>query len=137
MLKKSWFMFRVYSLLLKLEKKQSIIFLLLLYHAACLRTPTLLLICVQFTFQWEATKIWWLWHRHEHQTKFWKSIYEEILAFEFNNFMCTISFYIIILKFVQFPWPDVHMNNLEERFYHVLTNLTLLHKNTRILTKRK
>ena len=30
--------------------------------------------------------------------------------------MCTI-----ILRFIQIPWPDVHMNNLEEcSFYHVL-----------------
>ena len=36
----------------------------------------------------------------------------------------------IILKFIQIPWPDVHMNNLEECFYGVLTNFILLHKNT-------
>ena len=47
---------RVYSLLLKLEKN-SIIFLLSLYHAACLRMLTLLLICVQFISQWETTQI--------------------------------------------------------------------------------
>ena len=48
-----------------------------------------------------------------------------------------ISLYIIILKFVQIPWPDVHMNNLEECFYHVLTNFILLHKNTRLLKERE
>ena len=48
---------RVYSLLLKLEKKQSIIFLLSLYRAARLRTSILLLICVQFISQLEATQI--------------------------------------------------------------------------------
>ena len=37
---------------------------------------------------------------------------------------------MIILKLVQIPWPDVHMNNLEEHFYQVLTNFILLHKNT-------
>ena len=47
--------------------------------------------------------------------------------------MRIISLYIILLKFVQFPIRDVHMNNLEERFYHVLTNFMLLHKNTRLL----
>ena len=41
-----------------------------------------------------------------------------MLAFDFNNFMCIISLYIIILKFVQIPWPDAHMNNLE-CFYNV------------------
>ena len=51
--------------------------------------------------------------------------------------MSKISLYIIILKFVQIPWPDVHMNNLEARFYYVLTNLTLLHKITRLLKKHK
>ena len=97
---------RVYSLLLKLEKN-SIIFLLSLYHAACLRVLTLLLICVQFISQWETT------HRHEQQTKFREFIYKEMLAFDFSNkFMCIISLYIIILKFVQIPCSDVHMNNL-------------------------
>ena len=60
-----------------------------------------------------------------------------MLAFDFNNFMCIISLYVIILIFVLIPWPDVHMNNLEEYFYHVLTNFILLHKNTRLLKKRK
>ena len=69
---------RVYSLLLKLEKN-SIIFLLSLYHAACLRMLTLLLICVQFISQWETT------HRHEQQTKFREFIYKEMLAFDFSN----------------------------------------------------
>ena len=27
--------------------------------------------------------------------------------------MCIISSYVIILKFVQIPWPDVHMTNLK------------------------
>ena len=40
--------------------------------------------------------------------------------------MCIISLYIIILKFVQIAWPHVHMNNLEECFYPVLTNLYIL-----------
>ena len=60
-----------------------------------------------------------------------------MLTFDFNNFMCIISLYIIILKFVQIPWPDVHMNNLEKCFYHFLKNFILLHKNTRLLKKRK
>ena len=85
--------------IIKAWKKQSIIFLLSLYHAARLRTPTLLLICVQFISQWEATQIWWLWRRHEHQTKFREFIYEEMLAFDFENFMCIISLCIFILKF--------------------------------------
>ena len=72
---------RVYSLLLKLWKKQSIIFLLSLYHAARLQTPTSLLICVQFIPQWEATQIWWLWLRHEHQAKFREFIFEEMFQF--------------------------------------------------------
>ena len=46
-----------------------------------------------------------------------------------------ISFCTIILIFVQIPRPDVHMNNLEKCFYHVLKNLILLHKNTRLLKK--
>ena len=58
-----------------------------------------------------------LWRRHEHQTKFQEFIYEELLAFDFHNFMCRISLYIIILKSVWIPWPDVLMNNLEG-FYH-------------------
>ena len=80
--------------------------------------PTSLLICVQFISQWEATQIWRLWCRHKHQAKFWEFIYEKMLTFDFNNFMCVISLYIIILKFIQIPWPDAHMNNLE-CFYHV------------------
>ena len=60
-----------------------------------------------------------------------------LLAFGFNNFMCITSLYIIILKFVQTPWPDVHMNNLEKCFYHFLENFILLHKNTRLLKKRE
>ena len=56
-----------------------------------------------------------------------------MLAFDFNNFMCTISLYIIILKFLQIPWPDVHMNNLEECFYHFLKNFIIMHKNTGLL----
>ena len=115
-------------------KKQSI-FLLSLYTATCLGTPTSLLISVQSIFQWEATRIWWLWHRHEHLTKFSEFIFEEILPFDFSNFMCIISLYIIILKFVQVPWPDVYMSNLEECIYHVLTNFTLLCKNVRLLKK--
>ena len=59
-----------------------------------------------------------------------------MLTFDFNNFMCIISLYRIILKFVQIPWPDAHMNNLECS-YHVVTNFTLLHKNTRLLKKRQ
>ena len=51
--------------------------------------------------------------------------------------MCIISSYVIILKFVQIPWPDVHMNNLEKCFYHVLTNFIILHMNTRLLKKRE
>ena len=43
-----------------------IIFLLSLYTATRLGTPTSLLICVQFMSVWEATQIWWLWRRHEH-----------------------------------------------------------------------
>ena len=62
-------------------------------------------------------------------------IYEEILAYRFNNFVCMIGLCTIIIKFVQIPWPDVHINNLEECFYHVLTNFILLHKNTRLLKK--
>ena len=50
--------------------------------------------------------------------------------------MCIIILYKIILKFVQIPWPDAYMNSLE-CFYHVLTNFILLHKNTRLLKKRK
>ena len=42
---------------------------------------------------------------------------------------------MIILKLVQIPWPYVHVNNLEERFYQVLTNFILLHKNTLLLKK--
>ena len=120
---------RDYSLLLKLEKKkkkQSIIFLLSLYHAAGLQTPTSLLISVNFISQWEATQIWWLWRRHEHQTKFWEFIFEEMLAFHFNNFICIISLHIILLTFVQIPWPDKHMNNLPKCFYFILL-LFLLH----------
>ena len=49
--------------------------------------PTSLVIYVQFISHWEATQIWWLWHRHEHQTKFREFIYEEILAYGFNNFV--------------------------------------------------
>ena len=128
---------RVYSLSLKLEKKQSIIFLLSLYHAARLWAPTLLLICVQFISRWEVTQIWWLWRGHENQAKFREFVYEEMLAFDFNNFMCIISLCIFILKFVQIPWPDVHMNNLEKCFYHFLKNFILLHKNTRLLKKRE
>ena len=75
-------------------------------------------------------QIRWLWRRHEHQTKLREFIYEEVFTFDFNNFMCIISSYIIILKFIQIPWPDVHMNNLEECFYGVLTNFILLHKKT-------
>ena len=127
----------VYSLLLKLEKKQNIMFLLSLYTAAHPRTPTWLLICLQFISQWEATQIWWLWRRHEHLTKFREFIYEEILAFDFSSCMCIISSYIIILKFVQIPWPDVHTNNLEKCFYHVLTNFIILHMNTRLFKKRE
>ena len=47
-------------------------------------------------------------------------IYEKMLPFDFSNFICIISLYIFILKFVQIPWPDVHMNNLEECFCHFL-----------------
>ena len=61
-----------------------------------------------------------------------------MLAFDLSNsFMCIISLYIIILKCVQIPWSDVHMNNLEECFYHFLKNFILLHKNTRLLKKRE
>ena len=56
-------------------------------------------------------------------------------SFDFNNFICIISLYIIILKFVQIPWPDSHMDNLE-CFYLVLTTFILLHKNIRLLKKR-
>ena len=59
-----------------------------------------------------------------------------MLTFNFNNFMRIISLYRIILEFVQIPWPDAQMNNLE-CFYHVLTNFILLHKNTRLLKKRE
>ena len=41
-----------------------------------------------------------------------------------------ISLCTIILKFVQIPWPNGHMNNLEEFLDHVLTIFILLHKNT-------
>ena len=58
------------------------------------------------------------------------------LAYKFNNFMYVLSLSIIILKFVKIPWPNVHMNNLE-CFYHVLTNLILLYKNTQFLKKRE
>ena len=68
--------------------------------------------------------------------QYYEFIYE-VLAFDFNNFMCMISLYIIILKFLQIPWPDVHMNNLEECFYHVLKNFILWHKNTRLLKRRE
>ena len=71
--------------------KQSAIFLLLLYTVAGIGTPTSLLICVQLISQWEGTQIWWLWRRHEHQTEFREFIYEEILAYEFSNVLCTIS----------------------------------------------
>ena len=57
-----------------------------------------------------------------------------MFTFDFNDFMCIISLCIIILKFVQIPWPDVHVNNLE-CFYHVLTNFILLDKNTHLLKK--
>ena len=50
--------------------------------------------------------------------------------------MCIISLCIIIPKFVQIPWADVHVNNLE-CFYHVLTNFILLDKNTHFLKKRE
>ena len=60
-----------------------------------------------------------------------------MLAFDFNNFMCIISLCIFILKFVQIPWPDVHMNNLENCFYQFLKNFILLHKNTRFFKKRE
>ena len=60
-----------------------------------------------------------------------------MLAFGFNNFMCIISLYRIILKFVQIRWPDVHMNNSEECFYHFLKNFILLRKNTPLLKKRE
>ena len=46
-----------------------------------------------------------------------------------------ISLCTIILNSVQIPWPDVHMDNLEECFYHVLKNFILLHENTRLLKK--
>ena len=94
---------------------------------------TSLLIYVQFISNWEATQIWWLWHRHrhEHQMKFREFIYDKILAWGFNNFVCTISLWMIIHKFLQIPWPDVHINNLES-FNHVLTHLILLHKNTHL-----
>ena len=55
--------------------------------------------------------------------------------FSFNNFVCLISLCTIILKFVQIPRPGVHMNNLEECFYHVLANFILLLQNTRLLKK--
>ena len=114
--------------------KKITIFLLSFYTAARLTQQllTVLLICFQFRSQWEATQIWWLWCSHEYHTKFWEFAYEEILAHNFNNFMFLISLhkYIIILKFAWTPWPDVHMNNLEKCFYHVLTNFILLHKNT-------
>ena len=111
----------IYSLSLKLWRKwkYNILFILSLYTAARLVTPTSLLICVQFIPQWEAIQIRWLWRRHEHQTKLREFIYEEVFTFDFNNFMCIISLYIIILKFIQIPWPDVHMNNLEECFFIV------------------
>ena len=50
-----------------------------------------------------------------------------MLAFDLNNFICLISLYISILKFVQIPWTDVYMNNLEER-YHILKNFILLQR---------
>ena len=70
---------RVYSFILKLEKKQSIIFLVSLYTPARLGTPTSLLIYVQFIYHWEATQMWWLRGRHKHQIKFREFIYEEII----------------------------------------------------------
>ena len=99
---------KVYSLLLKLEKKQSII-LLSLYTAARLTTPTSLLNCVQIISQWEVTRIWWLWRsmnirqNSENLLKFQEFICTEILVYDFNNFTCITSPYVIILEFVQIP----------------------------------
>ena len=115
--------------------KYQSIFLFSLYTPGRLGTPTSFLIYVQFKSHWEATQIWWLWGRHEHQTKLCEFIYEEILAYGFNNFVCMISVRPIVLKFVQIPWPDARMKNLEECLYRVLTNFILLNKNTRLLKK--
>ena len=38
------------------------------FTPASLGTRTSLLIYVQFIFHWEATQIWWMWRRREHQT---------------------------------------------------------------------
>ena len=84
----------IHYLSLKLWRKwkYNILFVLSLYTATCLVTPTSLLICVQFIPQWEAIQIRWLWRRHEHQTKLREFIYEEVLTFDFNNFiMCIIT----------------------------------------------
>ena len=58
---------------------------------------------------------------------FYGFLESEILASDFNNFMCINTLHIVILKFLQIPWPDVHMDNLEEWFHHVF--------NTRLLKK--
>ena len=87
-----------------------------------------------FISLWEATQIWWLWRSYEYQTKFWEFPYVEILAHAFQQFCVYDKF---VYEFVRIPWPDVHMDNLKECFYHVLTNFILLHKNTRLLKKCK
>ena len=107
--------------------KYQSIFLFSLYTPGRLGTPTSFLIY--------ATQIWRLWGRHEHQTKLCEFIYEEILAYGFNNFVYMISVCTIVLKFVQNPWPDTRMKNLEECLYRVLTNFIFLNKNTRLLKK--
>ena len=113
-------------------KEQSIILLLSFTHLLALVRRLRFLFMLN-SYLIEATQIWWLWRRHKHQTKFREFIYEEILAYRFNNFVCITGLCTIILKFVQISWPDVHNNNSEECFYHVLTSLTLLHKSTLLL----
>ena len=122
---KTIFYFRHYAFMLskanfRIEKKTSLKktkYNILTFTLPCcrLRTPTSLLICVQFISQWVATQIWWLWRRYKHQTKFREFIYKEMLTFDFNNFMWIISLYRIILKFVQIPWPDADMNKSMQR----------------------
>ena len=113
-------------------KEQSIILLLSFTHLLALVRRLRFLFMLN-SYLIEATQIWWLWRRHKHQTKFREFIYEEILAYRFNNFVCITGLCTIILKFVQISWPDVHNNNSEECFSHVLTSLTLLHKSTLLL----
>ena len=121
--RKSLFIRTEFTLFYSSLKKQSIILLLSFTHLLALVCQLHFLLMFN-SYLIEATQIWWLWRRRKHQTKFWEFIYEEILAYRFNNFVCITGLCTIILKFVQISWPDVHNNNSEECFYHVLTSLT-------------